>query len=189
MKWLAGVLYAVLVLSTLAICYYAGAIGTTIWLEGFPERGGDGGFAAVIAAIFGILITGVFIFMTFRIDRGAITEARSEAHRTAKEEADLILEETRNQADEVLSEASEILGKAKKLVGMVDESAIKSNVETAMTDARQQMLNDVQRDARKFAINLVNSLGAVMSGALADAQPPVTKLHLRDLNEHDGQGQ
>ena len=46
------------------------------------EMSGSGGFGAVAVTSLGILIAGVFFFMTFRIDRAAALEAR----RAAKEE-------------------------------------------------------------------------------------------------------
>ena len=66
---------------TVAISVYALSIGAKIWTLKTLPSGAEGGFVSVIAAIFGILITGVFVFMTFRIDRGARIEARATAEK------------------------------------------------------------------------------------------------------------
>ena len=85
MKWLVVMLCIMLGLSTIAICNYAFAIANRIWDSGpFPDGAGVS-FLAVIAATFGILITGVFVFMTFRIDRGAVIEARTTAQQEANQ--------------------------------------------------------------------------------------------------------
>ena len=64
MKVLDVLLCIMLGLLTLAICYFSVVIGAKIL------NGAEGGFVAVIVALFDILITGVFVFMTFRLDRG-----------------------------------------------------------------------------------------------------------------------
>lgn len=61
-------------------------------------------FLSSVTTLFGVLITGLFVFMTFRIDSGArsearkvaekaVTEAQQTAERTAREEARTIAEE------------------------------------------------------------------------------------------------
>ena len=55
---------------------------------------------------FSVLITGIFIFMTFRIDRGAKHEAREVARQVA-EEASRTAEETKQYATEEISRAAE----------------------------------------------------------------------------------
>lgn len=45
-------------------------------------------FFTTLITLFGILITGIFIFMTFRIEHGAKIEAREEARNVARERVD-----------------------------------------------------------------------------------------------------
>ena len=75
-----------------------------------PSGGGEWytAFFTVFIGLFGVLITGIFVFMAFRIDRGAKSEAQQVAEEVAKETA----EETAKRATEAV--AAEIAKKAKK---------------------------------------------------------------------------
>ena len=57
---------------------------------------------APLIALFGVLMTGIFVFMTFRIDRGARHEAKSQAEFTAGEVARNVAE---TEAQKILKEA------------------------------------------------------------------------------------
>lgn len=98
---LLGALCVVLGVSTLAVLEYALAIADKIRDGAQVPAGAESGFIAVTAAIFGILITGVFVFMTFRIDRGAVIEARL----TAEREAERVLAGARRAAKNAAEKA------------------------------------------------------------------------------------
>ena len=77
----------VLWLTTIALCAYVGVtIIAPVNGEGLPE-GGLGTLVVLVVTIFGILITGLFVFMAFRIDRGARLEASEVAGVAATEVA------------------------------------------------------------------------------------------------------
>ena len=124
MKWLVMMLCLMLGLSTLSICSYALVLANAISNKTYIPNGADSGFVAVTAAIFGVLMTGVFVFMTFRIDRGAIIEARSTAEREAKQvlsHADAILRDAQGKAKRAAQESIEE-GKAQILAGAREDS-------------------------------------------------------------------
>lgn len=135
MKWLVRGLCVTLALSMAAIVFYALAMSCRI-LKGQPlPPGADAGFIAVTAALFGILITGVFVFMTFRIDRGAIIEARSTAER---------------EAQRVMDEAKQVLNTATEKARTVAKEAIE--------EAKTQMLDDAKQASESFALDVANRL-------------------------------
>ena len=96
-----------------------------------------------VIALFGVLITGLFVFMTFRIDRGAryeaqavaqkaITQAREEARKAAKEEARKTAEEEARKVarDEVKNIAEKEAGKvAKEEVKNIAKEEVKNIAE------------------------------------------------------------
>lgn len=97
-------------------------------------------FFTVLIGLFGMLITGLFVFMAFRIDRGA----RWEAQRVAKEAAEEAAEEAKRAAQKVASKI------AKDEARSVAKDTIKNVVEDAKSAARaaaakklRQMADDV----------------------------------------------
>lgn len=98
-----------------------------------------------IITLFGLLITGIFIFMTFRIDSGAKSEAREVAKDVAKQateeakqeavaEAKRSAEEAKQQA---IAEAKRIAEEAKRIAEEAKQQAI--------TEAKQQAIAKVER--------------------------------------------
>lgn len=147
MKWLVVMLCIVLGLSTIAIFNYALAVAYPIWKCGTPPHGGDVSFLAVVAATFGILITGVFVFMTFRIDHGA----RLEAHTTAKREVDRVLqrveENARSTAEQAITrDKQEILNAAE--VFAVNIANVLKDKTVRRLEQFQEDLNDAQTEIR-----------------------------------------
>ena len=66
-------------------------------------NGGDGGrwdmaFFTVLIGLFGVLITGLFVFMAFRIDRGARWEAQRVAQQVAEREVERAAKAARSTA-------------------------------------------------------------------------------------------
>ena len=157
MTWL-GV---VLVLFALSMCYYAITIATHVWTLGRFPHGADDTLVAVIVAIFGVLITGVFVFMTFRIDRGAKLEAQT----TAKFEAEQVLKDVKENAEEAVRKAIER-----------DE---------------QQILKKASDAAEKFAVNIANVLRSRIDQTLTDLHPDTTvtidAITTEDGHRRDGQ--
>ena len=119
-------------------------IAKRIWFDGIPSDGGDAGFVAVTVAIFGILITGIFVFMTFRIDRGAIIED----HRTAKSEAELVLREATKVAEAALADANQTLEEARD---RTSQESIAASVEAA---SREQIAST----AAQLRLNVMKAL-------------------------------
>ena len=158
MKRLLWVLFGVLGLSTLAISAYAAAIAIQILKSGTFPDGANVSFLAVIAATFGVLITGVFVFMTFRIDRGAVIEAR----RTAQKEADRLLQDAKKDAVTAAREAIEgdkqkILKHAKAKASELANGA----QETAMKHAEvraNELVQAAKRSHEDFAVTIANEL-------------------------------
>ena len=72
------------------LCLVTVAVSTAMIALVFMARGSDGGdwhtaFSTVSIGLFGVLITGLFVFMAFRIDRGARWEAQRVAKKAVKE--------------------------------------------------------------------------------------------------------
>ena len=78
---------------------------------------------------FSVLITGIFIFMTFRIDRGAKSEAREVASRAAEETKQYATEEIKRVAEEAKRGTEE----AKR-----DAEEAKRDAEEAKRDATEK---------------------------------------------------
>ena len=168
MKWIVGALCTVLLLSATAICFYAVVLGLNELGATASVAVGDNGngpthehgdFAAIIAAIFGILITGVFIFMTFRIDHGAKLEARSTALAEAKSvlaEADRILNEAESKCSEALNE---IVSKA--------EQAVTANVD----QAKNEILSVSETTSKRLAEKAVERLRVALNSGIAQDKP------------------
>lgn len=106
-----------------------------------------------VVTLFGVLITGLFVFMTFRIDRGARYEAQAvaqeaitEARREAREAAERIaVEEARKIAVE----------EARKIAV---EEARKIAEEKARAIAREEAEKIAKEEARKTAVEKFNQL-------------------------------
>ena len=166
MKQLLWVLFGVLGLSTLAIFTYAVAIAIRILMPcTFPD-GANVSFLAVIASTVGILITGVFVFMTFRIDRGAVIEAR----RTAEQEAKRVAEQ-----------------EAKQVLEGVKENAEKAAREAIKSD-EQQILQKASDAAEDFAVKIANELRRRTVDRLRDRNADVGA-DIKTLTRKDGRAQ
>lgn len=88
----------VLWLTTISLCLYVG-VTIVAFLDGRALPGdGLGTLVVMVVAIFGVLVTGLFVFMTFRIDRGAKLEAGDVASITATEVAAKIAEDAKEIA-------------------------------------------------------------------------------------------
>lgn len=186
MKWLVPMLCIVLVLSTLAILFFVIAVARQIWCGNIPDAG-DVSFVAVAAAMFGILITGVFVFMTFRIDRGAILEA----HETAKKEADRVLTEARDILNDVKNQAknaaSESIAKDKEQIredAMAHTQTEIEKLETKLTEAAKK----AKDDSEDFAVKIVNKLKnrTIVRLRAIRCDPQDANLDIPDLNREDG---
>ena len=68
-----------LTLITLASCGALIALVVAGFIRGLGSGEWDGSLTAVLITVVGVLITGIFVFMAFRIDRGARAEARQVA--------------------------------------------------------------------------------------------------------------
>ena len=166
-----GVL-VILVLCTVAIIIYVSTLGMATW-DAIADKNNreislaavEGGFVAVVAAIFGILITGVFVFMTFRIDRGAIVESRSEARSVAKE----YMEEIEAKAKRAVRDARKTLKRAKE----TQEAMSNDVVEKRVADA----IESEKADFRKYALDAAQASTRLATAgfrrALVNANPQI----------------
>lgn len=157
-------LCCMLLLSTIAIVLYAVAISLKIWnATDFPP-GADAGFIAVTAAIFGVLITGVFVFMTFRIDRGAVIEARATAER---------------EAGKVMERAAQVLQSAK--------IEARTEASKAIEGTRTEMLNDAKQASEAFAVSITDKLRRNTITVLQDRNPRlgsnIPRVTIEDLQD------
>ena len=145
------------------------------FLDSFFEFGrsssdSSGGTLAAIT-LFGVLISGVFIFMTFRIDRGAKTEAREEANRiaklisteiaergaaSAKEEAEAI---ARQVAKDVASKNARKV--ANETVREMLDAATKS-AEAVATQAAKETANEIIEEVRQKLRDRVDKIASVV---------------------------
>ena len=69
---------------------------------------------AVLIALFGVMITGIFVFMTFRIDRGARNEALAIAQKNLKKMRSNVqkaVKEAKNEAAEAAKEEAQIIAR------------------------------------------------------------------------------
>lgn len=113
---------------------------------------GDSGRDSVM--MFGVLITGIFVFMTFRIDRGAQNEARQTSERVAREV--------------VVGIAREAAGKAAE--GMVDESRESiANFSSAIVEVLRRWAEE--SDLEDLA-DRINRLARTDLELILQAQPP-----------------
>ena len=135
------------------------------------ESGAVGGAPTVsvpdVITLFGVLITGLFVFMTFRIDRGAryeaqaaaqeaIRQAREEAKTTAKLEAQAAAQEAIHQAREEAKTTAKLEAQA------AAQEAIRQAREEAKTTAKliaeeeaRAIAQIAEEEARKVAIEEV----------------------------------
>lgn len=102
--------YAEILIDVLIPIFFGGSL---IWWTRLLARktdtsyrsAGDSGREFVM--MFGVLITGIFIFMTFRIDRGAQSEARRTAEEVAERVAERVVERVAGEAADQVAEESE----------------------------------------------------------------------------------
>ena len=138
-------------------------------------------FLGAIIAMFGILMTGIFVFMTLRIDRGARAEARAEAQQAVEEtlagvrsEAAAAASNARKDVDAALATVNE---KANGAVLKVGEAVngVDREVEKQMqlglsrlTTAAAQMEDDARRDGRDTEVPYYRTIKDTMTRALGD---------------------
>ncbi len=156
MRWLLGGLLSVLILCALGISTYASVLAKVVWTTEELGSAGDG-LVSVVAAIFGVLITGVFIFMTFRIDRGAMLEA----HMTAKEEAKKAVE----RADNAVKCAKKVLNDATNSAKKAAKEAAEEGVNKAFEEHKKGILEEAKEEAKML-----------METAKSDAESKARKL-------------
>ncbi len=157
MKHLVYVLCATLLLSTIAVVVYAIVMSFKIGLAKNVLPGADAGFIAVTAAIFGILITGVFVFMTFRIDRGAVIEARSTALREAGKVTESARTEARRAAEQAIVEKkAEMLreaGQASEEFALSIANRLREHTITVLQERNDNLASDIPRLTAEDARN------------------------------------
>ena len=130
-------------------------------------NGGDGGrwdtaFFTVFIGLFGVLITGLFVFMAFRIDRGARWEAQQVAEKVAKRAARIAAKEARSaarkRADKVAAERAD-----KVATERADKVAAEKAEEVAAERADKvaaEKAEEVTKRAEKAAIERAEIVAA-----------------------------
>lgn len=141
---LATVLMSVLILSCSAVPVLLCFVSLGVLLSGGADQVSQGfsqmALLGSFVAMFGILITGIFVFMAIRIDRGAKEEARHVANASVKRvenEAKIGVEEARNAAEKEVHDLSE---KMNKVFEELKEEANR-NVECRFKKLREEANN------------------------------------------------
>ena len=97
------------VLSLIALCLLAHTAVVVAAAMGWAPKQPMPYHASLMIALFAVLITGVVVFMTFRVDR----DAKREASDTARAIAGAAARDLQTKADEVLERAGEVVDAAK----------------------------------------------------------------------------
>lgn len=108
-------------------------------------------FFTVLMGLFGVLITGLFVFMAFRIDRGAKLEAQRAAMEAAQRAAKGARSAARKRAEKVAAKmAQEVAAECAKKVATewAEEAAVRAK-EAAIERAQEVAENEVQKVAAK----------------------------------------
>lgn len=133
--------------------------GAMIVLLFKASNGGDGGewntaFFTVLIGLFGVLITGLFVFMAFRIDRGARWEARRVAEEVSEKLTRGIQERAVLAADK---EAREVAREVARSVGREVASEVAQDIareragEVAAEKAEEVAAEKADATAREVA--------------------------------------
>ena len=104
----------------------------------------------VLVTLTGALITGIFVFMTFRIDRGARFEARKEARKVAKKEAKIVATEATEAARKAAGEAGKAAAREAAEVAKKEVTEAAREAVEATAQAKTQAAEAAER-ARKQA--------------------------------------
>ena len=119
-----------------------------------PVAGGDAtGWLLTIVAV---LISGVYVFTTFRIDRGVKTEARQAANSAAEKE---VARYIRERAETVIAR---IIADGEGQLRAMEES--KARHETAMVELRDGLRDDTKAKAQHTLDHLVDSIRRRVAG-------------------------
>lgn len=125
-----------------------------------------GGPLGALIAMFGILMTGIFVFMALRIDRGAQVEARKVARKVARKEA---RKAARKEVDGVIAEAQDRVG-----------SAI-ATFDTAVEKADKTVATIHQ----EVATRIRERLAAIQASATRSAEKARRKRHEEDVSDSE----
>ena len=149
-----------------AICALAFLWGFADAVPNFKVHGGEFGiFVSLVLVTFSILITGIFVFMTFRIDRGARLEAATVANETATSVAS---------------------AKAKETADTVARDAAKKQATTSAEEQARKTANEVARAvAAKVAKEIAKSEAQEHAKSKAEQ---VAKRELKDMQERVADG-
>lgn len=112
--------------------------------------------ATLLLTIFGVLITGIFVFMTLRIDSGAIREAQAVAQAEARRQAEFVAEfvapkEARQVAERVaLTEGARAAREeSSKVAREVSREAAKAEAGRVARKTASDVADDVARDVAR----------------------------------------
>ncbi len=147
---------------TLALCFY---LGFTVlgMIEGnniSPSGDGLGHMVALVLAIFAVLMTGIFVFMTFRIDRGA----RMEAATVAAEAATAIAVTQAERTAKAVAEQT-----ARETAGAAAESPARDTAqEVAAAKATEVAVTTAKEQARLTATEVAERMLENMQGRIAE---------------------
>ena len=145
-------------------------------------------FFTVLMGLFGVLITGLFVFMAFRIDHGAKLEAQRIAMEAAQKAAEEARSAARKRAEEVAAEraqevaaekAAEVAAeiaeraaeRAKKVAAKKAEQAAEEAKKAAVDRAEELVAHEVQKVATEVFSSKMGELGETvrtMARALED---------------------
>lgn len=120
-------------------------------------NGGDGGrwdtaFFTVFIGLFGVLITGLFVFMAFRIDRGA----RWEAQRVAEKVAEKVAERAAEEAERTVRERAEKV--ARKVAEKVAKKVAADRAEIVAASAEKEATAKADDAAKRAEETLSNAI-------------------------------
>ena len=124
-------------------------------------NGGDGGrwdtaFFTVFIGLFGVLITGLFVFMAFRIDRGA----RWEAQRVAEKVAEKVAERAAEEAERTVRERAEKVARkvAEKVAEKVAKKVAADRAEIVAASAEKEATAKADDAAKRAEETLSNAI-------------------------------
>lgn len=126
--------------------------------------GTPGNYILFIIPLFGLLVTGIFVFMTFRIDRGARQEAREAAIEYVETTArDAARNEARNAARGPARDA------ARETARAIAETVARETASSTATSVAEDVVNSAVRDtAERIALDVAESVAAEVAGSAAD---------------------
>ena len=159
----------VLIALTVALVAYVAVVSIAMLDADSNTPVPDSGVSALVIALFAILITGIVVFMTFRIDRDAKREARD----TASVVAGRVSEGVKKAARKSIRRARKAERKAEEAATRASE--VQANAEEAIekAEAAAEAATNAKSDADEAIAEALRKLEEAINGIPADAEKHV----------------